>query len=282
MGSLQFAAASTAVPQPHDTFRLFESVWPRVTHSLCYYGSSDEFAIGHIGDGEVNADYARHAVENRFDGKIMQLKLAPHDGSKGIHHGTVWFWDEIPDMCCTQFLGDALIVRKGPKGVRIATFVGDSAVIVCASDEWLGFIHCGTPELFAEPNVFEKFDWPAPWDETRFFVGPCISGRWYAYDPDEVPERYKSFLVGPEEDGNAFDNQWTFGLDLAIERTLKRLQPASLTMSGIDPFQENINGRHCWASARYAKFQHAHGHGNGLSPRDCAMLTFRDDPANGR
>lgn len=268
-------------PEPHDVFQLFTTTWPRETHSLSYIGHGENFPIGYIGGGEISADEARQVVEREFDGKIMHLALAPHDGTNGVGHNGICPFITPPAEITSTHVGDAIIVRKGLGSIRIDTFVGDCAVIICTSNEWLGFIHCGMPELIAEPNILDRFQqfWPVPMAETSIFIGPCISGKWFSYDPEKIPDRYKSFVLQPGEDGNAFDDQCTFGLNLAIQRTVEDWHPMSLSISDVDPFQENVEGRNYWASARYAWFQKIFlGIGDGLSPRDCAMLLYRPQP----
>ena len=257
---------------PHDTFMLFKHHWPFERHSLSYFGHSDDFPIGYIGGGLINADQARRVVEENLEdrfGPIMHLALAPHPT-----HDIVHFSSEVP-ASSTTFTGDALIVPKHRR-FAIETFVGDCAVIVTATENWLGFIHCGAPELF--DNLLEAFfkKWPDP-HETHVFIGPCISGRWYAYNPEKVPDKYKTFIIGPEENDNAFDDCYTFAVNLAIERELQSWQTASLSNCGVDPFDANNRGDHRWASARYARF--AMGNGDGLSPRDCAMFAYHPDSA---
>lgn len=275
-------------PQPHDSFELlFGGAFPGKRHVLDYIGHHSQFfPIGYIGGGSINAAQARTIIEEVFGehkyGPIIHLALAPHDGSLGFGHNNVHVLDETPRKH-TTIVGDAIIVRKERKPFVIETLLGDCACIIASSSTYAGFIYCGTPELFAVPSILANF-WSA-WsdrcltDDTRVFLGPCITARNYAYNADKVPDGYKDFVVACDSHKTLFDEGYTFGLAEAIAYDIRRWGfLGSFDQSNVDPFTENLNGNHAWASARYHQYmKNVLGQGDGLSPRDCAFFHYTPD-----
>lgn len=267
----------------HWMYRLFVNKWdyPRLQHSLSYTGHSAEFPIGFIGGGPISAAEARGVIERVCGdsyGPILHLSLAPHDPLPiGIGHAMVHIVDHVPDDH-RVYNGDAIIVTDLSKPFVIETLLGDCACIIVADGRSIGFIHCGTPELFA--GLLDQFHewWPGEMTSTHVFMGPCIGGYYYQYDPEMVPKKYSRFVLGAHE--TMFEAP---GFDLSsaiVHELLTWGNTSGASVYTIDPFERNLKGEHQWASARYALFQkNTKGIGDGKSHRDCAFFSFRPDPA---
>ncbi|MEI6144189.1 MAG: hypothetical protein WCP91_01165 [Candidatus Berkelbacteria bacterium] len=260
-------------PQPHRRFEPFNFL--SGSHALDYIRHTDDFPIGFIGGGPIGPTQARATIEESYQmkyGPIIHLALAPHDGSLGFGHDKVVVLNGLPDKH-TTIVADAVVVPKifGPFAVE--TLLGDCSCNIVANPDWIGFIHAGTPELFE--GLLDNFE--GEWrymDQSHVFMGPCITGRNYAYDPEKVPEKYKSFLLEADGSDTIFDDGYTFGLAEAVYSELDKWGAASLDNCLVDPFTENLGGGG-WASARYYQFlKNVRGAGDGLSPRDMALFHF--------
>ena len=264
-------------PLPHTIFDLGSDCWSWQS-SLMYFGHNDPtFPIGYIGGGAIGADQARNVVEQQLGdiyGPIVHVALAPHDGTNGVGHNRVVCHGELREN--QTHVCDAVILAKHERPFAIETMLGDCACIIVSNDDYLGFIHCGTPELFAGLLGDFFVAWPTLMGMTEIFLGPCITGRNYLYDPKKVPHRFHSFLRECDGEDTVWDEGWTFGLAEAISAELRTWGARSITDCVIDPFTENVNGNHQWASARYWKdLKDRLEIGDGLSPRNCAFFVYR-------
>lgn len=242
-------------------------------YRLDYVGHHNQlFPIGHIGDKRESAitpDQGRTTVEEAFGSKyspIIHLALG-HE-----KHNIVHVLDEVPRKH-TTLVGDAVIVRKPVRSIRskpiaIGTLLGDCPVVCIASDEWLGFVHCGRPEAMAEPSIIEAFfaAWPSSAEETEAYIGPGICGRHYGLKT--LDEKYERFKTDCTLDGE-------IGFDLArfILATMADIDSdlvCNTVYDGTCPYCQREAGEEAWASDQWFKRNHP----GELSPRDLAAFIY--------
>lgn len=229
---------------------------------LDYLHTDDELKLGEINNPNTPVDKAIAEIERVAGeeyGPIYTLRLGPHPC-----HNIVLSIGECKKSGC--FTGDALIVRRSNEKFSIATFVGDCPVIIVANPTYIGFIHCGRPELMDDilPAFFSSWNNPNS-DPDIVFVGPGINGKYY--ELPQIPnglERFKTETI------------WkTQGFDLLglIKHQLKYAGRDDVSWSGIDPYQKRLDGDTAWASDQWYKKDNVPG--EQASPRDCALLTYK-------
>lgn len=241
---------------------------------VVYALASQKFPIGYIGDKNTPAELGRTVVEQALGegfGLIHNLMLN-HTG-----HNIV---DVQPDVASVKSLYnnpgsislicDGLIIPRTGDPFVVQTFLGDCACVVAWSDEWVGYMHVGRPEVMAEPSVIENFfkKFPSKPQDTRVWIGPCIAGP--HYELLEIPEKFRLF-----KDKTIWGTQG-FEIEFAIGNQIVKyglIGGCNFSSANICPYKANEDGNHTWAASD--QWYRRKGRELGIplfSPRNSAML----------
>lgn len=213
---------------------------------VVYPITTDKFPTGYVNDPNGKAaNDCRKVVDDKLGntyGPALHLALAPHK-----EHNLVGVYkDGLQET--TAFVGDGIIIKRTGTRLVVDTFLADCSWIVVWTDEWVGCMHCGWPELVQMPEgVIDKFFslWPGTREETSIWMGPCITQA--HFERKEIPAE-PDFLqpyVGQTNWGTQ-----GFALDLCIKSRLRHyLDVTQFTCVGVDPYSIRESGDYSWAAS---------------------------------
>lgn len=254
-------------------FKDFGEIGPglRIVYAL----ANQQFPTGYIGDKNTPANMGHKVVEEALAckfGFICHLRL-----SHNIHNIVTEESDVPREGENDRFLlgespsCDGLIARRARTPLVVETFLGDYACVVVSSQDWVGYLHIGQPEIMAKPNLIENFfkQWPSRPEETRVWIGPSIGGLYYEYLA-EIPDRFKRFMVT-----TVWNTQGFCLLPAIIEEISQYglVDGWQMHCSDIDPYSVNEKGDHSWAAS--VRWYERKGRELGFpihSPRNAAIL----------
>lgn len=215
---------------------------------VVYALASQRFPIGYIGDRNTPARLAREQIDRSLAGNfglIYHVELAhPNDNVVKIQSESD-FVESFTTHTSMTFSCDGLIVDKNNKSFMIETLLGDCACIVVWSDDWVGYMHVGRPEIMEKPSLIHHFfsKWPGNPESTHAWMGPCITGD--HYELPQIPKEFQDF---------ATETEWgTQGLDLnriiLAQLKMEGLSDQVITNVNIDPFSVLEFDDHTWAAS---------------------------------
>ena len=260
-----------------EQFKDFGYIDAEQSLRVVYPLATQKFPIGNIIDRNTPADIGRMVVDEtlgRDFGIICHVQLA-HDRHNIVEIiSDVALLDEATDGAFPSITVpcDGLIVPKKGCPFVVETFLGDCACIVVWSENYIGYMHVGRPEVMAEPSTIEKFFeiWPSSPEETSVWIGPCIGG--VHYELPMISERFKMHSCE-----TIWGSQGFCLLPAIISQIGGYIKHSvgdpKFKVVDVEPFSENESGDHSWAASD--QWYRRKGRELGFSiysPRNSAML----------